>query len=985
MPSGPLPRVNRRGRAAFVVGVGGFLLFSLVSWVVRAYTDWLWFSVVKFTSVFSTMLTTRIGLFAVVGIAMALIVGGNLYLAFALRPLLRPHSEEQATLERYRMLLAPRIRAWIGAISVLVGLFAGTSAQSQWGQWLLVRNGRDFGIKDPEFGIDVGFYVFDYPFWRYTLSLIFTTLVLSLIGALAVHYLFGGVRLQGVGDRMTGAARSHLTILVALFVLGKAAAYLLDRRQLLLNYNDPIKLYGAGYTDINALLPAKEILAYVSVLVAIAVIVFSHAFARNLVWPGMAIALLLVSAVAIGGIYPASVQFFSVKPSVQNKEAPYIARSISATRDAYGLSDMQTTRYPASNPVPKASLGTDKTIVPNIRLLDPELVSQTYTAQQQVRNVYDFGDKLDIDRYSINGELQDYVVGVREVADDQLVGQQAQWQNRHTIYTHGYGMVAAPANRACNGLPYFVSGFLGDGVTSGDSQCTESKDLIKVDQPRVYYGERLPAYAIVGQHDKNRQVEFDRPTNAQEQGATPDDQVNYTYDGKGGINVGSFSRKLLYATAFAESNFLLSNAVNDKSKLLYYREPRERVQKVAPFLTLDGDPYPAVVGGRIQWIVDGYTTSSSYPYAQQVDLKSATSDELTGRGTFAQQQQNINYIRNSVKATVDAYDGTVTLYSFDDADPILKAWNRAFGGNLVKPRAAIPPELMAHLRYPEDLFKVQRDLIGRFHVEDPTRFYRESDLWQVPNAPDKPESGLRQPPYYLLTQFPGQKNERFQLTSAVSPNARQNLAALLSGSYDETGKPVLQVWELPSQSAVAGPIQIHQQMTNAPAVRNQLAVLAADGKASVEYGNLLSLPIDSGMLYVEPVFVRSTSNSRAYPLLQKVLLSYGDGGRYVTLANNVSDGIRDLIALGRGQAPPPSPAPGTTPTPAPSPTGTPAPSTDLNAAIVEMDKAIAEVRAAQQSGDFARYGRALQALDVAMKRVQNASRPAATPKAAPGR
>nr|WP_189171109.1 UPF0182 family protein [Pilimelia anulata] len=968
----PLPRVNRRGRAAITVIAGAFILFSVLSWAVQAYTDWLWFDEVRFTGVFSTVLLTRLVLFLAFGVGMGLVVGGNLYLAYRLRPLLRPHSDEQATLERYRMLLTPRIATWLLLPAAVVGVFAGLSAQAQWGQWLLFRNGGDFGVADPEFGVDVGFYVFEYPFWRYLLGAVFTALVLSLVGALAVHYLFGGVRLQGVGDRMTNGARAHLTTLVALFVAAKAVAYLLDRRGLLLSHNEATNLYGAGYTDVNALLPAKEILAYISVLVAIAILVFSHAIMRNLLWPGIALALLGVSAVAIGGLYPAGVQYFSVRPSVPSKEAEYIDRSIKATRTAFGLEGVQSTPYDGPNTSPReAAFKTDKAVVPNIRLLDPDLVSETFTALQQVRNVYDFGEKLDIDRYVVDGKLQDYVVGVREVADDHLSGQQRVWQNRHTVYTHGYGLVAAPANRVCNGQPAFVSGFLTDDARGGgDSQCNADKEQIPVTEHRVYYGEQLPPYAIVGKQPGGRDVEFDRPTSA-EQAKSGEDQVNFTYAGAGGIEVGSLTRRLLYALRFTEGNFLLSNAVNDESKLLYVRDPRDRVQKVAPFLTLDGDPYPAVVGGRIQWIIDGYTSANTYPYAQQVDLAAATSDASTGRGTVAQQRQDVNYLRNSVKATVDAYDGTVTLYAFDETDPILRAWNAAFGGDLVKPRAEIPAELMAHLRYPADLFKVQRNLFSRFHVTESGAFYRESDLWQVPNAPALPDAGVKQPPYYLLTQLPGQAAPRFQLTAALSPKDRQNLAAVLSGSYDDKGTPTLQVAELPSSSVVAGPIQVHQEMVNDGQIRPILNGLTADGKAVVEYGNLLSLPFDNGMLYVEPVYVKSTANVRAYPTLQFVMVSYGDAR---AIASTLSEGLEKLLAAGRNRPPgggTPTPGPTPTPTPTPGPTGTATPPS-VAAAAAELDRAIAEVRAAQQAGDFARYGRALQRLETAMRNYQAA-------------
>ncbi|MBQ0892156.1 UPF0182 family protein [Micromonospora sp. U56] len=975
MRSSPLPRMSRRGRVTIGVLVGVFVLFTLLGWGVQAWTDWLWFEEVRYTQVFTGVLVTRLLLFLTIGVGLGLFVGGNLWLAYRLRPALRPHSLEQATLERYRMLLTPRIGTWISLTAVVLGLFAGLSGQSRWNQWLLFRNGGDFGVKDPEFGVDVGFYVFQLPFWRYLLGVGFTAVVLALLGALAVHYIFGGVRLQGVGDRMTNAARAHLSTLVAVFVLLKAVAYVLDRRAMLLEYNEGAKLYGAGYADVNALLPAKEILAYISVVVAIAIIVFSNAVMRNLVWPGISLGLLGVSAVAIGGIYPWAVQTFEVKPSARDKEAPFIERSIGATRAAFGLGDTKTTGYAANNLTPPANLATDTSVVPNVRLLDPQLVSETYTQLQQVRGFYDFGPKLDIDRYSVANKTSDYVVGVREINYGELT--QNNWINRHTVFTHGYGLVAAPANQVvCGGQPYFVSGFLGE---KAQEACSSQAEQIPATQPRIYYGERMKEddYAIVGQSDKTRNAEFDRPT------PTTGGEQYYTYTGEGGVEIGSFTRRLLYAIKEQESNFLLSDAVNDNSRLLYVRNPRDRVEKVAPFLTLDGDPYPAVVGGRIQWIVDGYTTAATYPYAERVNLQTETADELTNRGTFQLARENVNYMRNSVKATVDAYDGTVRLYEFDQTDPVLKAWNKAFGGDLVLPKTAIPAELAEHFRYPADMFKVQRNLLTKFHVTDPGDFYSGQDFWQVPNVPDAPDSGQKQPPYYLFTQFPGQQGPRFQITAAVTPNGRQNLAALISGSYVD-GQPKLEVWELPDQTRVSGPVQVHQQMTNNANIRQQLNLLSSN-QAQVQYGNLLSLPFGDGMLYVEPVYVKSNQQD-AYPLLQKVLLSYGDGGSYVVLADNLTDGIKQLVDQGKraGQGTPPPP--GGTPPPPPGGVNPPPLTGELAAAAERVQTAIAEVKAAQTSGDFERYGRALKALDEAMTAFQQAQQtagPAPTPSGSP--
>ncbi|MEU8814428.1 UPF0182 family protein [Actinoplanes sp. NPDC048796] len=968
--------MSRRGRVTVGVLVGVFLLFTLLGWGIDAYTDYLWFNEVDFVNVFSGVLLTRLLLFLAIGIAVALIIAANLYLAYRLRPLLRPHSAEQATLERYRMIIAPRLGTWITVITVIIGFFAGLSAQGRWKDWMLFRNGGNFGVKDPQFNVDIGFYVFDYPLWRYILGVAFTAVVLSVLGALAVHYIFGGVRLQGVGDRMTTAARAHLTTLVAIFVLLKAVAYVLDRRALLLEQHVSPGLYGAGYTDVNALLPAKEILAYISIVVAIAIIVFSNAGMRNLVWPGVSLALLAISAVAIGGIYPLAVQNFSVKPSLAEKEAPYIKRSIEATRAAFGISDTETAPYRANNVVPQAGLTSD-TSAQNARLVDPQLVSQAFTQSQQSRGFYDFGKKLDVDRYTIDDKTADYVVGAREINDDKLTAQQRNWLNRHTVYTHGYGLVAAPANQVvCGGLPYFVSGFLGDDRPPG---CSSASDEIKVDQPRIYFGEQSTEYAIVGQEDANKKVEFDRP---QEENNNAEEL--YTYDGKGGVPIGSFFRRLVFAVKNTESNFLLSDAVNSESRLMYIRDPRSRVEKVAPFLTIDGDPYPAVVDGRITWILDGYTTAATYPYSQKINLANETRDELTGQGQFALARDDVNYMRNSVKATVDAYDGTVKLYEFDENDPVLKAWNKAFGGDLIIPKADTPASLEAHFRYPQDLFKVQRNLLTKFHVTDPQAYFSGQDFWQVPNAPDSPSSNIKQPPFYLNVQLPEQDQTRFQLTAGVTPANRENLAALISGSYVDN-KPVLQVLELPDQTVIPGPVQVHQKMTNNAAVRQQLNLLSNNAQSQVLYGNLISLPVEGGVLYVEPVYVKTGNQDNAAPLLQKVLMSYGDGGTYVVLADNLKQGLEQLVAQGKNASSGTGNNTGgnntgngnTTNPPPASLTG------ELAQAAAALDTAIANVKTAQQSGDFAKYGEALQALDTAMTNFQNAQKAATAPSTSP--
>jgi uncharacterized membrane protein (UPF0182 family) len=839
---------------------------------------------------------------------------------------------------------------------------------------MLFRNGGDFGIKDPQYGVDIGFYVFKFPFYRYLLNVGFTATALAILGVVAVHYLYGGVRLQGVGDRMSTGARIHITSLVALFVVLKAVAYWLDKRELLLGFNDGTGLYGAGYTDINAVLPAKEILTWISVVVAVAILVFANSAMRNLVWAGASLALLGIAAVAIGGIYPTIVQQFQVKPNLRDKEAQYIGRTIEATRSAYGIKTVDDKAYNAGDAPAPQSLASDSTIVPTIRLLDPAVVNETFSQYQQIRSFYNFNEKLDVDRYTVDGRLQDFVVGVREIDYSELSGSQTNWLNSHTVFTHGYGFVAAPANTICEGAPVFVSGLLATTTGTGTQQagsCQPTTETIKVDQPRIYYGELATDddYVVVG-----KQQEFDRPAG--------NGETQFTYDGAGGVSVSSMWNRLLYGLHFREANFLLSDVFSDNSKVIYIRNPRERVEKVAPFLTLDGDPYPAVIDGKVTWILDGYTTSASYPYSERVDLRAASSDSTSDRGTVLQAKQNINYIRNSVKATVDAYNGTVTLYSFDDNDPILRAWNKAFGGNIIKPSSEIPQALADHFRYPEDLFKVQRDLLSKFHVSDPKEFNSGQDFWQVPDDPaastTSGNGAGKQPPYYLLTQFPGVTQSRFQLTSALTPTSRQNMAALLTGVVDKSAPPggtaspggrlKLELLELPRETRTPGPGQAQQAMATDKDAISTINLLKGQGtQAQVVYGNLLSLPYGSGMLYVQPVYVKS-ANANAYPLMRLVLVSFGSQvGNGITL----TDAINNLLSK--------SPTTGQTPTgtppaanPPPTTVGNPVLSGDVAAAAKKIDDAINKLHAAQVAGDFKAQGEALAELDAATKEFQTA-------------
>ncbi|QXG77078.1 UPF0182 family protein [Modestobacter sp. L9-4] len=982
-PPVPVPALSRRAKLAIGVVAVLLVLFTVIGTLTNVYVDYLWFDETRFTEVFWTELQTRALLFALAGVATGGLVALSVHLAYRFRPTFRPMSLEQQNLERYRQSLEPRRKVVLTALGVVLGLLAGAAAQGSWQTWLAWRNGTPFGTPDPQFGKDVGFFVFDLPFYRLALGFGFTIVLLALIGAVLTQYVFGGLRLQTPGQKLTGAARVQLSVLLGLFVALKAIAYWLDRYSLV--YSNRGGTYtGASYTDVNALLPAKNILVVVAAICAIAF--FVNIVVRNTVLPAAALGLLLVASLLIGVAYPAIVQQFVVRPSADQREAEFTSRAIQSTLDAYKLNDVDYVNYAqdqtstADADAAVAALRDDTETIPNARLLDPNVLAATFTARQQIRNVYGFPDKLDIDRYTIDGVTQDYVVAVRELNSSDLSGNQGSWINRHTVYTHGNGFVAAPANQVAAGQQAGEPNF-----TTGD---LPTRGNIEVDRSQVYYGELLnndgvDVYSVVGGPTPR---EFDQP-----EGGSGEGQINSTYDGAGGVAIGSFFRRLTYAIYYRERNFLLSGAVNDQSKVLYVRDPRDRVEKAAPFLTVDGDPYPAVVDGKIVWLLDGYTTSDAYPYAEQMSLGEGAADALTGTGTTALPDQQFNYIRNSVKATVDAYDGSVNLYAWDDEDPVLQTYMKAFPGT-VKPRSEMSEDLVSHVRYPEDLFKLQRDVLTRYHVSDPIAFYNQNDRWQVsPDPTQQQQQGTTtddQPPYYILAQRPGDQRASFQLTSALNAFERDNLSAFVSASSDPGTYGQIQVLRLPGNTPYRGPRQVQNSFLSNNLVRPDITLFNSESSRAV-YGNLLTLPIgDAGLLYVEPLYVQGTGEN-SFPLLQKVLVNYADRIGY---ADTLAEALDQVFGQGVGEVA----ADGGTPTtPSPSPTtptdgATPAPSAGpvdeaaRDQAVNRLNDAITELGDATRAGDFARIGQAQADLQEAVQAYQAANgQTAASSSAAP--
>ncbi|WP_234342445.1 UPF0182 family protein [Streptomyces sp. NRRL B-3648] len=941
-PTGPRIRAGRPSRRVrtLLVTLGVLAVLGMAFTMFAGFwTDWLWYRSVHYSSVFTTTLSTKIGLFFVFGLLMAAAVGLNIWLAHRLRPPLSAMSMEQQSLDRYRMAIAPYKKWLLLAVTALVGLIAGASASSQWRTWLMWVNGVPFHEKDPQFHLDVSFYAFDLPWYRFLLGFGFAAAILCLIAAALTHYLYGGLRVTSPGARATAAATGHLSVLLGIFVALKAVAYWLDRYGLAVKSSDfkaTDNWTGLRYVDANAYLPAKTILFCIAVICAL--LFFATLWRRTWQLPVIGFGLMVLSAILIGGLYPAIVQKFQVQPNEQAKEAPYVQKNLKATRQAYGIDDAKVTEYAGkSTTSDKTTLRGDANDAASIRIMDPNIVSPTFQQLQQMKNYYGFPTNLDVDRYpTTDGKDQDTVIGLREL---NLAGiPKNNWINDHFRYTHGYGAVAAKGTEAdSQGQPVFTEY---DLPSRGDLGTYEQ---------RIYYGEKTSTYSIVGGPQKEIDYSDDNGEKAT------------SYQGGSGVNLDNPVNRAAYAVAFNEPQILYSGAIGKGSRILYNRTPKERVEAVAPWLTIDGDAYPAVVDHRIQWIVDAYTTSNGYPYSSRTTLGDTTADSLTAtnnsRAVVAQQNQ-VNYIRNSVKATVDAYTGEVKLYQWDTRDPVLKTWMKAFP-DTVQPRSAISGDLMAHLRYPQDLFKVQRELLTRYHVTDAQTFLTGSEVWQVPDDPTN-KSGNAVPPYYLSMKMPDQSTQAFSLSTTFTPNGRDNLSAFMTVDAEagtgDYGK--IRILKLPTSTTVDGPKQVQSQFNSEQDIAAAIKLLKG-GDSDIEYGNLLTVPLDGGLLYVEPVYVRG--GGLKYPLLRKVLVTYE--GR--TAFENTLGEALDKVFGTKG----PATTPPETGTKNPPNTANPT----VRQALEDAQKAFDAGQQALKDGpDWDAYAKAQKSLQDALKRAEDA-------------
>ena len=884
------PRFSRRSKI-----IAGLILVVLLAAILslrgtaRMWTDYLWFDSLGHGDVWTEILVYKIVLSVIFIVIFFLLMYSNLAIADRLAPATRPPGPEEELIRHYHDAVGHRRRLVSVVIAVLFALIVGGGTGGEWQKAILYFNSVEFGIDDPQFSQDIGFYVFKLPFIQFLISWFFRALIIVAVITAIAHYVNGGIRVQTTGQRVTPQVKVHLSVLLALIASTRAVGYYYDRFSLNFSSRGPVD--GASYTDINAQLPAINLLLLISALSAVLLVI--NIWQRGWVLPVTAVGLWVVVAIVMGAIYPAIIQRFRAEPEESQKEAVYIERNIEATRHALGLDEVITRPFSPDTQITVDEL-SDNPSVRNIRLLDPDIVPNAFQVEQSERTFYTFGGEVDVDRYEIDGKTTEVVVGARQlnVAD---IPQQS-WEGRHIQYTHGYGVAVAPVNSVTTqGSPDFVV---------GDVPVVASDDFA-LTRPQLYIGENLTGYAIVGATIP--EVDYT------EANAT----VPFNYDGEAGVEIGSFFRQAAFALRFGDINPLISGFVDSDSRIIFNRDLRLRVQNLAPFLELDADPYPVVSDGRVFYILDAYTTSDRYPYGQRPNV----SDLSTESGL----RKSFNYVRNSVKVVIDAFDGTTTFYVIDPDDPIIQAWRKVFPG-LFEDFAQMPNDLQDHLRYPEDLFRVQTSMWARYFIDDPETFYANSVTWAVAQDPgtritartfvDELTEAIaaeetataaatrqlerRIRPFYQLLELPGEDDLDFVIFRTFVPvsgagddeDERKELTAFMvaKGDIDEYGDlgeyGELVVYTVPGTS-IPGPSIVDAKIQADTQIADAFTQLNQQG-STVLQGNLLMIPVGDSLLFVRPVYVQATGETEL-PQVKQVIAGVGNDDDFVLVIRPTLD------------------------------------------------------------------------------------------------
>jgi uncharacterized protein len=837
-----------RRRLVAVILVAVFLLLMSANRIATFLTDLWWFQAMGATDVFWGSLGARVLLGGVAAVLLGVIIAVNLQVARRLRPLVVPQTPQQAVIETYRAKADPYLPWLIAAVAVAFGLSSGVAASTVWEDYLLFTNAQSFGVADPQFNTDIGFYVFQLPFLRFLQGWLFTSLVLVLILTAGAHLLLGGIRPDAPRDKVLPSVKAHLSVLLALILAVRGAGYWLDRYAL--NYSPRGTVTGAAYTDVNAELPALHLLLVVSAVAILLVLVGLRR--RGFLLPGAAIGILVLASILLQGAYPALIQRLRVDPQELAREREFIDRNLEATLAAYDLDGAQLRPFEVTNDLDEAQIGDNEVTIDNVRLWDPDVLQTTYSELQALRTYYAFAD-VDVDRYEIDGTLRQVMLSVRELQQNELPEGAKTWQNLALTYTHGLGVVASQVNVAdAEGQPVFLTR---DIPTRG------REELVPDERQGVYFGEvPTPNYSIVN---------TDQPELDYEESGTSA-QVTTSYDGEGGVALGGRMKRVAYAIRFGDPNIVLSNLLREDSRVLYYREIHERIRKVAPYLLWDGDPYPVVNNGRVIWVMDGYTATQYYPYSERRTFN-------TGSITRPE-RLTVNYARNAVKATLDAYDGTIRLYVVDD-DPIIQAWRGAFP-SLYASLDELPEGLERNFRYPQDLFELQAQLYQTYHIPGANAFYSKADAWDIPrdaaavqNNPELRNAAPPMEPYYLLMRLPGEQDEEFVLIQPYLARQRPNMIAWLAARSDPEHYGELFAVQFPSDQTILGPQQAQARIEQNDTIAEYITLRDQVGSRVIR-GNMLVIPIEESILYVQPLFLESPQ--ARIPQLERVVLVMAD-------------------------------------------------------------------------------------------------------------
>lgn len=897
---------SRLARVFFIVAAVLIAGFPVLGAVAQVVTDYMWYSDLGHSQVYMTRVWSALA----VGAGAALLAFAVFYInvrvarAMAPRAVLTSVGDMPAQLEELVIQLRAKFSPYLDRallwVSVAFALVLGVSLAEQWETLRLALAAVPFGSTDPQFGRDVGFYVFSLPALRAVGNWLPSVLVLTLIATAVVHLIDGAIqpaaRLKGFSPHVKG----HLSVLLGMIVASKAFDYWLSIWEL--NLSPRGQVSGASYTDVHAQLPALRILIAIALISAFILLVNIRFKGWRL--PAIALGIWVGASLLVGGVYPAIVQRFVVDPNEVEAEAPYIERNIASTREAFGLDEIEIRPFPAAETLTAQDVVDNRDTLENVRLWDPSIVRQSYQQLQAIRPYYDFAD-VDIDRYPVDGVERQVLVSAREMNSDQLAEQAKTWVNRHLVYTHGYGLAMSPVNAAdTRGLPQFLI---------GDIPPKSSAD-VSISQPAIYFGEDTTDYVIVNTGIQ----EFDYP-----QG---DQNAEATYVGKAGIKIGSVLGRMAFALRFGASQILFSDYITPDSRVLFARDISSRLERLAPWLWLDEDPYPVVADGRVVWVVDGYTWSDKYPYSEPV-------------------YGSMNYMRNSVKVVIDAYEGTTTIYAFDETDPVLKAWSTVYP-DLITPGDQIPEAVRAHFRYPQGLFSVQAEVYKTYHMTNPRTFYNKEDSWELPGERD----GTPMEPFYVLMRLPGEAKEDFQMIIPFTPRNRDNMIGWMAAKSDpaDYGKRV--VYTFPKDRVILGPKQVTSRINADDTISPQLSLWNQRG-SNVIFGNQLVIPLKDSIVYIQPVYLQAEQT--AIPQLTRVVVVYADK---VEMAADLETALLQVF----GERPAEEPT---------GEDGVVGPAADAATARSLFEKATA----AQKAGDWAEYGRLIDELGAVLQELAGPS------------